>query len=125
MPGGKLRRGESPLEAAAREVLEETGVRCRGGAVVATVGEELRSNGRVYMHYLMLFCRLCAATERLRRSEEGKARWFSPHELARAARLVVPSDRRMLGLVSKAEKPYYHCVVNRSDSGRYRVSRFH
>ena len=45
LPKGKLEPGESPLEAALREVLEETGIVCRPGPLVGSV-EYVDSSGR-------------------------------------------------------------------------------
>lgn len=123
LPGGKLRFGETPEAAALREVLEETGVRCRSRGVAAVVGEEYRVEGRLQLHYLIFLCRLGARTGRLRHSDEGEARWFTPDEFERDHRAIVPSDRRMLGLLDGPVRPYYHCVMERRGR-RHTIRRF-
>jgi ADP-ribose pyrophosphatase YjhB (NUDIX family) len=123
MPGGKLEFGERPEAAAVREVLEETGVRCRSRGVATVVGEELRDAGRPGLHYLIFLCRLEALGARLRSSGEGEARWFDKAELKRVARSTVPSDRLMLALLDAPARPYHHCVVDRC-GGRHIVRRF-
>ena len=42
LPGGGVDHGESPAEAARREVLEETGLECEVGSVVTVVDERVR-----------------------------------------------------------------------------------
>ena len=45
LPKGKLEPGEAPLEAALREVLEETGLECRAGPLLGTI-EYVDGHGR-------------------------------------------------------------------------------
>lgn len=57
MPGGALQVGETPAAGVAREVLEETGVRCRPVALVGVFDSRLC--GTVSRHHLYQFTFLC------------------------------------------------------------------
>jgi ADP-ribose pyrophosphatase YjhB (NUDIX family) len=57
MPGGALEVGETPAEGVVREVLEETGVRCRAVALVGVFDSRLC--GTLSRHHLYQFTFLC------------------------------------------------------------------
>jgi ADP-ribose pyrophosphatase YjhB (NUDIX family) len=57
MPGGALEVGETPAEGVVREVLEETGVRCRAVALVGVFDSRLC--GTLSRHHLYHFVFLC------------------------------------------------------------------
>jgi hypothetical protein len=57
LPGGALEVGETPAEGVAREVLEETGVRCQPVALVGVF--DSRFCGLVSRHHLYLLTFLC------------------------------------------------------------------
>jgi 8-oxo-dGTP diphosphatase len=48
LPGGRIKPGETPVEAVVREVREETGLRARVGALTGTYQREDGSLARVY-----------------------------------------------------------------------------
>lgn len=74
-PGGKVRRGESPAAAAARECLEETGLRVTVHAVAAVVDHDY-AHGRLRLHFLH-----CTSGEASRAVPE-RFRWVAAEELA-------------------------------------------
>lgn len=55
MPGGYMEVGETPAEAVAREVLEETGVRCEITALVGVYDSRLRGGGSPQHLYKLQF----------------------------------------------------------------------
>lgn len=73
-PGGKMLPGERPEEGAAREMLEETGLRVSGlrfqGILNFYLGESKALDQTVFLFTCSKF------TGRARRSPEGKLRWF-------------------------------------------------
>ena len=100
-PGGGAEPGESPAAAAARELLEETGVRVTFADDVAPVHidrESFTFNGRVYEqtnHYFVL--RLAAGTplvvagvDEVEQSVLVGERWWSVAELRATAEVVYP-----------------------------------
>lgn len=79
-PGGLLKRGEHPVDAARREALEETGLDIEVAAAPAVVvAPEPRRVDVIYR------CRLTEGSDpdslRLESAEVVEARWFRPDEL--------------------------------------------
>lgn len=89
-PKGKLKRGERALEAALREVLEETGHRCVPGAPLPTV--RYTANGRPKEVAYWLAEAVDGAF--LPNDEVDRLLWLTP-DVARA-RLTQPRDRALL-----------------------------
>lgn len=73
-PGGKVEVGETPEEGAAREVLEETGLKVRGlfhhGTILFFMDGGRSLSIRVHLFSTSDFA------GRLRSTEEGRVRWF-------------------------------------------------
>lgn len=102
IPGGKLRRGESIVQAVEREMLEETGLRVRPGELVA-VYERLPTDGGEGEHYVVLDY-LCEAAGGVLRAGDDAAEvgWFGIStlhtlRLTEGAAEVIAKGYRMAG----------------------------
>jgi len=88
LPGGHVEPADLSLaEAAAREVLEETGVRVAGGHLAGADVHGIPGNGRepYHLHHDLLF-HFYAESETIQVSEESRAvAWCSPAEFDRYA----------------------------------------
>ncbi|MTE19693.1 NUDIX domain-containing protein [Streptomyces sp. TRM43335] len=89
-PKGKLRKGESALAAAVREVREETGMSCRPGAVLPTVRYEVEGVPKE-VRYWAAEATGGAFTPN---DEVDRLLWLSPGRARR--RLTREHDRRLV-----------------------------
>ena len=86
LPAGAIEPGETPEQAIAREVLEETGLRCTGSEVIATLGgPQFRytyANGDPVEYLIALF--KCAVDDETipptDTEETASLRWFTREE---------------------------------------------
>lgn len=82
-PGGLIEVGESPAQAAIRELAEETGITAEAGPVIDIFDSVTRDpEGRVIYHFLLVavLCRWVAGDGEAG-DDAHEVGWFSPDEL--------------------------------------------
>lgn len=98
LPAGAIEPGETPSEAVAREVLEETGLRCTNCAVIATLGghafRHTYANGDQVEYVLVLFqCHAVPCMDIADKEETRSLRYFRREEMPP---LALPYDLDLL-----------------------------
>lgn len=98
LPAGAIEPGETPQEAVAREVLEETGLRCISREVIATLGgaayRHTYANGDEVEYVIVLFrCRVEFENDVADNEETLSLRYFTRAEMPA---LVLPYDLDLL-----------------------------
>lgn len=91
LPKGKLDTGESLMQAAYREVLEETGYRCRIGPKLATTEYRTNNGNHKVVHYWAMEAR---KGDFVPNSEVDKAEWLAERDAV--VRLTYEHDRRLV-----------------------------
>ncbi|TET36583.1 MAG: NUDIX domain-containing protein [Planctomycetota bacterium] len=124
MPGGKIRPGEHPADAAGREILEETGCSLTNLRCLGTVSEFLIEAGVSYAHLMIHLFRASTADEAVSESREGELSWRARKTIVAAPPDMIPSDVRMLSDILLPEKPAHAEVHIEKEGGRYRLTRF-
>lgn len=114
LPKGKLDNGESLMQAAYREVEEETGYRCRIGPKLATTDYFTSNGNHKSVHYWAMEA---AKGDFTPNSEVDKAEWLSAREAI--VRLTYEHDRRLVtdlpgGLKKNPDRVW---VVRHADTG--------
>ena len=99
LPKGKLDQGESWVDAAVREVEEETGFRCRAVRPVGTTRyHDARGRPKVVRYWLMELADGETGAEFRPNAEVDELRWCPP-ETAEVL-LTYPRDRALVGRVA-------------------------
>ncbi|WP_433163251.1 NUDIX hydrolase [Kribbella sp. CA-247076] len=110
LPGGGMDLGETIVQAAEREVLEETGVRCRVTGLVGIYTNprhvlEYTSNGEVRQEFSIVFTADRLAGEPTPSSESSMVEWVDPADLGRLT--MHPSMRQRIDrYLAGADHPY-------------------
>ncbi|AZS42478.1 NUDIX hydrolase [Microbacterium oleivorans] len=108
MPGGGLDPGEDPMDAAVREVLEETGFHVELDGILGTDSQVIAAKDRIHgvgpIQALRIIYRAHVVGGELRNEEEGstdEAAWFRIDEVASLTRVgLVDTSMRMAGLAT-------------------------
>ena len=80
LPKGKLDRGETPLQAALREVREETGYRAKAVGFAGAFGYEVKGAPKVVLYWMMKPLKQGAILDP---KEVCEVRWISPRAALR------------------------------------------
>ena len=105
LPGGKIDMGETIVEAAVREIYEETGVRVAAKqAFTAVDAFDIREDKFLHQHFILVAV-LCEwlGGEPQAGDDALEARWFCPEELA-AEELALSLDvREVIALAQRQQ----------------------
>ena len=123
MTGGKIEFGEHIEETAAREVLEETGLKCQVEAIKGIATEVVHNSEGAEQHFIMFIVQLKPETTRFVESDEGKLQWFGFEELENIK--IVPSDLIMIKEFILKNKPMkVHKIKVKRENEIYEVEEF-
>ena len=123
LPGGKIRLGEHPLDAAAREIFEETGARPGILALRAVVSEIFFKNKSPVFHAMLFLAAGRAGGAGFKSSSEGALKYFSPGEIAKRKKDIIPSDYMFINNIFIPKKSGLFRAEIAVDGG-YRLLKF-
>jgi len=123
MTGGKIEFGEHIEETAAREVFEETGLKCKVEAIKGIATEIVHNDKEAEQHFLMFIVQLRPETTELVESKEGELGWYTPKELENMK--VTPSDLLMIKEFVLNDRPMkVHRIKVKREGEIYDVEEF-
>jgi len=123
MTGGKIEFGEHIEETAIREVLEETGLKCKVESIKGIATEIVHNESEAEQHFIMFIVQLKPETTKLVESDEGKLQWYKFEELDKIK--IVPSDLLMIKEFVLKNKPMkVHRIKVKRDKETYEVEEF-
>lgn len=110
IPGGKQEVGETPMEAALREVREETGILCEITGLVGIFSNprnviEYTSDGEVRQEFSILFTGRPVGGEITTSTESQEVNWCDRSAVLRLA-MTPAQERRVRYFLEFAGKPY-------------------
>jgi 8-oxo-dGTP diphosphatase len=120
-PGGKVERGETPEEGAAREVMEETGLRVVDPLFHGTIGFYMRGGDDLDILVHVFSARRFEG--RPRSTVEGRVRWFDSGRLP--FEKMWDDDKFWIGLILAGERfdAEFHYDKENKKVVRYEVRR--
>ena len=120
IPGGKIEKAEHVLEAAVRELHEETGLAGKFKNHLGVVSEHLFENGSLDSHFLIHVCEIEPSAMETVKSDEGELRWFDLGNIRSHGTAIIPSDVLMIEkIIVGREKSYYDCVIEKAGNEYY------
>ncbi len=123
MLGGKVEAGESIVEAAFREIKEESGLEAEALEVVGVCSETVMAvEGReVLLEYDMALVRGVVASLKVIESGEGELCWIDKSVICCLGELV-PTDSEMIqSYIIEEDAMPRHYTVAKSAAGRYSI----
>ncbi|MBI4162559.1 MAG: NUDIX domain-containing protein [Candidatus Aenigmarchaeota archaeon] len=117
LPGGKIKDKETPEEALARKIYEETGLTLAQKEFVGEYYESLVENGKVYGHEISVF--LCSATGTAKNS--GEVELIDENDLERRKADIAPSDYQMLDRTLKGDRNFTHEISVEKSGNSYSI----
>ncbi|MDY6777660.1 MAG: NUDIX domain-containing protein, partial [Candidatus Nanohaloarchaea archaeon] len=118
LPGGKIEHQEHPLQAAVREISEETGIQTRPLCHEGIISERLPAQQQ---HFLLHLCTLTPENDRIQSSEEGRAAWHPYKSLEKID--MVASDRKMITHLVDTGNTHATCVIDQENNS-HRLESF-
>ena len=113
-PGGKIEKREHALDAAIRELREESGIDAKVSNYLGLVSEHLIEDGIHKQHFLLHFYELHTENPTIISGNEGRLAWFDLDTIENYKDTIIPSDYLMIDkMVKRKEKNHYSCVIEK------------
>lgn len=123
MPGGKIEFGEHVEEAAIREVIEETGIKCEVECLRGIANEIIHGEDGEEMQFIFFIVQLKPEKTEFVESDEGKLKWHALDTINNVG--MPPSDIFMINeFVLKKRELKVHRIKVKRDGDSYDVEEF-